>query len=106
MASRRTSRRPTSHEEQEAFARRVTRKAERHREAKAQPSSVLLWMRAIGIVGWSIVVPTLIGLFFGRWLDEAAPSGSISWTLTLLLIGLAVGIAVAGGWVRREGLGR
>ncbi|MEX1294827.1 MAG: AtpZ/AtpI family protein [Candidatus Limnocylindrales bacterium] len=106
MADPTAPRRPTPQQEQEAFARRASRKAERHRAASARPANVLLWMRAIGIVGWSIVVPTLIGLFVGRWLDEAAPSGSISWTLTLLLLGLVVGIAVAGGWVRREGLGR
>lgn len=89
----------------ESFARNVTRKAERHREAQARPTNVLLWMRAIGIVGWSIVVPTLIGVVVGRWLDARVDVGMVSWTLTLLLVGIAIGIGVAGAWVRREGLG-
>ena len=92
-------------EDRESFARNVTRKAARRREARARPPSVLLWMRAIGIVGWSIVVPALLGVIVGRWLDERMDAGTISWTLTLLLVGVVIGIGVAGAWVRREGLG-
>ena len=44
----------------------------------------------IGALGWTIVTPTLIGIFAGRWLDRAFGSG-IFWTLGLLVAGLALG---------------
>ena len=51
----------------------------------------------IGALGWSIVVPTLIGAFAGRWLDRHFGSG-IFWSLGLLVAGLAVGCTLA--WQR------
>jgi ATP synthase protein I len=38
---------------------------------------------------------------FGLWLDRRHP-GAHSWTLTLLVVGLAVGCANAWHWVTRE----
>jgi len=54
-----------------------------------------------GVVGWSVAVPTLAGAGLGWWLDSAWPGGR-SWTLTLLIAGLAVGCAIAWRWVAQE----
>ena len=51
----------------------------------------------IGALGWTIVVPTLLGIFAGRWLDQTFHSG-IFWTLGLLVAGLAAGCTFA--WKR------
>jgi len=51
----------------------------------------------IGALGWTIVTPTLVGIFVGRWLDRSFGSG-IFWTLGLLFVGLSVGCAMA--WKR------
>ena len=51
----------------------------------------------IGALGWTIVVPTLLGIFTGRWLDRTFQSG-IFWTLGLLVAGLAAGCTFA--WKR------
>ncbi|WP_024882256.1 AtpZ/AtpI family protein [Methylosinus sp. LW3] len=48
----------------------------------------------IGVLGWTIVTPTLLGIFAGRWLDARFSSG-IFWTLGLFMIGLAFGCALA-----------
>lgn len=48
----------------------------------------------IGALGWTIVVPTLLGIFAGRWLDRTFQSG-IFWTLGLLVAGLAAGCTFA-----------
>lgn len=55
----------------------------------------------IGAVGWTIVVPTLIGIFVGRWLDRTLGSG-IFWTLGLLVAGLAAGCWTAWKRIHRE----
>jgi len=53
----------------------------------------------IGALGWTVVVPTLLGIFAGRWLDRTFQSG-IFWTLGLLVAGLALGCAFA--WRRMQ----
>ena len=45
----------------------------------------------MGLIGWSVVVPTLLGAALGIWLDNRHP-GTHSWTLMLLVIGLAYGL--------------
>ncbi|NOZ24647.1 MAG: AtpZ/AtpI family protein [Nitrospirae bacterium] len=48
---------------------------------------------ALGVVGWMIVLPAVAGTFLGRFLDRRfADSGSVSWTITFMLLGLALGI--------------
>lgn len=55
-----------------------------------------------GLVGWSVAIPTLIGIALGLWLDRRWP-GQVSWTLTLLIIGVALGCLNAWYWIRQEG---
>jgi len=55
----------------------------------------------IGVLGWTIVTPTLIGIFAGRWLDRAFGAG-IFWTLGLLVGGLALGCMLAWKRIHRE----
>jgi ATP synthase protein I len=54
-----------------------------------------------GLVGWSVAIPTLIGIATGIWIDKRWPS-PYSWTLMLLVIGVLVGCLNAWYWVRRE----
>ncbi len=54
-----------------------------------------------GLVGWSVAIPTLIGIAVGVWLDRRWP-GQVSWTLTFLIIGVALGCLNAWYWVKQE----
>jgi len=55
----------------------------------------------MGLVGWSVVVPTLLGILLGIWLDKHH-ANSHSWTLSLLVVGLALGCLHAWHWVAKE----
>lgn len=55
----------------------------------------------MGLIGWSVAVPTLLGAALGLWLDQRHPGGR-SWTLALLVGGLAIGCLNAWHWVARE----
>lgn len=55
----------------------------------------------IGALGWTIITPTLIGIFAGRWLDQHFSSG-IFWTLGLLVAGLALGCTLAWRRIQSE----
>ncbi len=61
--------------------------------------SVAHRLAQIGVLGWIIVVPLLIGVFAGRWLDEKFNSG-LFWTGPLLMLGLALGCWSAWKWVQ------
>ena len=54
-------------------------------------------LATIGVIGWTVVLPTLVGIFAGRWLDRRFGTG-IFWTLGLLLLGVSVGCVLA--WQR------
>ena len=62
-----------------------------------------LWhgLGAAGIVGWSVAVPTVAGVLVGLWIDRNWP-GKFSWSLALLLGGVALGCLNAWYWVNQE----
>lgn len=63
--------------------------------------SIALNLAMIGALGWTIVIPSLGGLFLGRWLDQAFSSG-VFWTLGLLVLGLTLGCWLAWKRMYRE----
>lgn len=85
----------------EDFGRAVGDKAERKRRARSGHDDVWFWLGMFGLVGWSVAIPTVAGVFLGRWLDERL-SDPVSWTLTFLLLGVVVGCANAWLWVRQQ----
>jgi ATP synthase protein I len=58
--------------------------------------------RALGMMGrfgWTIVGPTLLGAFIGRWLDGIFHSG-VFWSATLVFLGVAAGFYMV--WKRMQ----
>jgi ATP synthase protein I len=89
---------PENHERlQEAVRKRQERRGRWQREGERSLGQNLAM---IGALGWTIVLPTLIGIFVGRWLDRHFGMG-IFWTLGLLMVGLALGCTFA--WKRMHG---
>ena len=66
-----------------------------------QVAGVRLGLGLMGLVGWSVAVPTLLGAALGLWLDQLFP-GARLWTLTLLVVGLGLGCMNAWNWISRE----
>ena len=62
-----------------------------------------LWsgLGTMGLVGWSVVVPTVLGALLGSWID-GRHAGRRSWTLALLVAGLVLGCFNAWHWVAKE----
>jgi ATP synthase protein I len=87
---------------QTALSRDIGVKAAR--KIKAQKNSthgVWFGLGMMGLVGWSVVVPTLLGAMLGIWLDHRYPS-RLSWTLMCLLMGLIIGCLNAWHWVAKQ----
>ena len=83
------------------FAGAIGAKAARKIKARKSTQGVWLGLGMMGLVGWSVVVPTLLGSALGIWLDKHHP-GRHPWTLALLVVGLAVGCLNAWHWVAKE----
>jgi len=85
------------------FTREVERKgALKIRGREEQGETVWFGLGMFGIVGWSVAIPTLIGIALGVWIDSTWPS-QYSWTLMFLIAGLLIGCLNAWYWVRRGG---
>lgn len=90
-------------ESEERFMRKVGEQEQRKLKAQQRVNQTV-WMGfgMMGLVGWAVAVPTLLGTALGIWLDKRYP-GIHSWTLTLLVVGLSVGCLNAWYWIEKEG---
>ena len=87
-------------DEQDPLIRGVRlREERRQRGLREGEPSVGRRLAQIGVLGWIIVTPMLIGVFLGRWLDDALHSG-LFWTAPLLMIGLALGCWSGWKWMQ------
>lgn len=82
-----------------------SREARMVRRQKEGAPNVWRSVGIIGLVGWSVVLPMLIGVAVGLWVDRTWPN-RFSWTLMLLVGGLAAGCANAWSRIKREQEGR
>jgi ATP synthase protein I len=87
---------------EEQFRRRLASRSSRFLRAREQgerPAWFGLGM--FGVVGWSVAVPAVGLTALGLWADRRWP-GPHSWTLTLMIIGVALGCLNAWFWMSRE----
>lgn len=87
---------------EQRFRDDVARRARRKQRARGKAErSVWFSLGLMGLVGWSVALPTLAGVALGWWIDRTWP-GPVSWTLTLLFIGVVAGCLNAWYWVKQE----
>ncbi len=84
------------------FTQTVDRQARRKLKARQDKSrNVWFGLGLFGLIGWSIMIPTLAGIALGLWLDKQWP-GQMSWTLTMLFVGVVLGCVNAWRWIGEE----
>lgn len=84
---------------EQRFVRELERQTQRAQ--RARHGGFWQGMALVGGVGWMVALPAVGGAMAGRWLDRRFATG-IFWTLSLLVIGLAVGCASAWRHVHGE----
>ena len=84
-----------------AFAARIGANAARKLKARHSTQGVWFGLGIMGLIGWSVTIPTLLGAALGLWLDKHHP-GTHAWTLALLVAGLSIGCLNAWHWVAKE----
>ncbi|MCA9140000.1 MAG: AtpZ/AtpI family protein [Planctomycetales bacterium] len=91
------------HADRSNLEEKISRIEKRKIEArKLEHQTIWFGLGTFGLVGWSVTVPTLLGIAIGIWIDSRFPS-RFSWTLMLLVLGVALGCLNAWRWVCREG---
>ncbi len=92
----------SDNDEQQKFTETIGDKEQRKLKARRETKQRLWFgLGMFGTIGWSVAIPTLIGVAVGLWLDSRYP-GQVSWTLTGLFAGLILGCIVAWRWVVEE----
>ncbi|MEI6520486.1 MAG: AtpZ/AtpI family protein [bacterium] len=87
---------------QSDFSQKISETTARKIKAKSTHTpGVWFGLSMMGIIGWSVVVPTLLGTALGIWLDKHYP-GTHSWTPVLLAAGLILGCWNAWRWMNKE----
>ncbi len=86
---------------QPSLAAEVGAKADRKLKARKSTQGVWFGLGMMGVIGWSVALPTLAGAAVGVWLDKHHP-GKHPWTLALLAAGLVLGCFNAWLWVAAQ----
>jgi ATP synthase protein I len=72
--------------------RRVEQDVRRLRKACGEREGLLVQTVYLGTLGLVFVLPLVAGAYLGHWLDGLSPGYSLRWTLSLLFLGLVLGV--------------
>ncbi len=91
MTDRRTDPEHPNHADREAMKKAVAERRRRKQQSE-QEGERSIWqnLSMIGAFGWLIVVPTLLGAFLGRWLDDLFGTG-VFFSGSLIFLGACLG---------------
>lgn len=70
-------------------------------KAKSEGDEIMFGLGLFGIVGWSISIPTILGVALGVYLDKKFTS-NVSWTITFLFLGIVIGSFNAWRWINEK----
>jgi ATP synthase protein I len=83
------------------FSRSVGAQEERKLMTRRSHAHVWPSLGMLGLIGWSVCLPTVLGAWLGAWLDHRQVDRH-GWTLSLLVAGLCLGCANAWHWIAKE----
>ena len=82
---------PEKPSEEEKFTEEIDSRIRRKKKNRAEGEHSF-WesLGMVGTIGWMIMLPTVAGIFLGRFIEERYET-RFSWTLSLMILGLAMG---------------
>ena len=72
--------------------KQVEQQARRMKQAEKDRPTLIGQTIYIGTLGLTFVLPVVGGAYLGRWLDSLASGYSIRWTVSLILLGVFIGM--------------
>jgi len=70
----------------------LSRDVRRMQQAERERRTLLAQTIFLGTLGLVLVIPVVAGAYLGRWLDSLTTGYSVRWTVSLIVLGLALGI--------------
>ncbi|MGM0541368.1 MAG: AtpZ/AtpI family protein [Pseudomonadota bacterium] len=78
--------------DKEDLKKEVERQAARIKKAEIDRPTLIAQTMYLGVLGVVFILPVIAGAYLGQWLDEhQAMDYSISWSVSLILLGVLVG---------------
>ena len=78
-------------EEKKGFSRHIEKDSESFLQSKEEKNRFWHYASMVGMGGWLFALPVVVGAYLGRYLDHHYAQ-NISWTLTLIVLGVFAGI--------------
>ncbi|MGE4072003.1 MAG: AtpZ/AtpI family protein [Lysobacterales bacterium] len=93
----------TADQEPKAHLAEAARRSQQRQQAGERDPEPSLARRfgQIGVLGWIIVGPTLLGVLAGNWLDHRL-TGGITLTAAMTMLGAALGLWLALRWMHQQ----
>ena len=76
---------------QNDFKKSVKTSVDKIEKAKSEQKTVLAQTTYLGTIGFIFILPVIIGAYLGVWLDNKLKGFSISWTISLIIVGIFIG---------------
>lgn len=91
-----------SNQDQQRLAKHVAKQAERMQRAERERPTLLAQTAYLGSLGLMFILPVILGVYLGHWLDDSMSGYSTRWTLSLLALGIAIGAYNVYWMIRRH----
>lgn len=75
----------------ERLKRETQKDVDRLEKAEKEKRTLLAQTVYLGTLGLMLALPIVGGAYLGSWLDDKLKGYSVSWTITLILLGVFVG---------------
>jgi len=72
--------------------KQVERQARRMKKAEHEKPTLIGQTVYIGTLGLLFVLPVIGGAYLGQWLDSLVVAYSVRWTVSLILLGVFIGV--------------
>ena len=86
---------------EEELLEKIKKDSAKKSRAQKEGSEIMFGLGLFGIVGWSIAIPTVLGVAVGVFLDKRIPQ-RFCWTITLLFAGVIVGAHITWHWLSEK----
>jgi ATP synthase protein I len=77
---------------QQELRKQVEQQARRMKKAEQDRPTLIGQTIYVGSLGIMFVLPLVGGAYLGRWLDGMASGYSVRWTISLILLGVFIGM--------------
>jgi len=69
----------------------IERQARRMKKAEHDQPTLIAQTVYIGTLGLLFILPLIVGAYLGNWLDHQMAGYSVSWTSSLIILGVFIG---------------